>query len=237
MGIALPLFPLGTVLFPGLLLPLRVFEPRYRALVGHLMALPDDGREFGVVAIRAGWEVELTGPGGGADELSAAEDPVLYEVGCTAAVRQINERPDGRVDLVAVGRRRFRVLDVDHDAAPYLIAEVAWLPEVRGDAERAAGLAGDVLMIFQRYLRLLGDADRPDAGDEQLPDDPTVLSHLVAATASLPLDERQRLLAEPDTVSRLRVERSLLRREVALLTRVRAVPVPLAELATPTAPN
>jgi Lon protease-like protein len=236
VGIALPLFPLGSVLFPGLLLPLRVFEPRYRALVGHLMALPDDGREFGVVAIRSGWEVERSGPGG-SDELSASERPVLYDIGCTAAVRQINERPDGRVDLVAVGRRRFRVLSVDHGAAPYLIADVAWLPDVPGDADRARRLARDVLVVFQRYLRLLGSGEDHEAVDDQLPDDPTVLSHLVAATASLPVEERQRLLAEPDTVSRLLAERSLLRREVALLTRVRAVPVPLTDLATPTAPN
>jgi hypothetical protein len=64
-----------------------------------------------------------------------------------------------------------------------------------------------------------------------------VLSHLVAATASLTLEDRQRLLAEPDTVSRLRAERQLLRREAVLLQRVRAVPVPLADLAVPASPN
>ncbi len=70
-----------------------------------------------------------------------------------------------------------------------------------------------------------------------MPDDPTVLSHLVAATATLTLEERQRLLAEPDTVSRLRAERAMLRRESALLQQVRAVPAPLSDLATPASPN
>ena len=72
---------------------------------------------------------------------------------------------------------------------------------------------------------------------EQLPDDPNVLSHLIAATASLTLDDRQQLLALPDTVSRLKAERSMLNREVALLDQIQAVPATLAELSTPSAPN
>ena len=93
MTSALPLFPLGTVLFPGLVLPLHVFEERYRSLVRDLMALPTGSpREFGVVAIRRGWEVDSGSP------------ITLYDVGCTAAVREITEHEDGKFDLVTVGR-------------------------------------------------------------------------------------------------------------------------------------
>ncbi len=229
----LPLFPLGTVLFPGLVLPLHVFEPRYQKLVHDLSAVPEGvAKEFGVVAIRRGWEV---GVPDGAASITPGDALTLYEVGCTAEVRQITELPDGRFDLMTVGRRRFRLVSIAAGAAPYLTGEVEWLPEEPGDAERAEDLAAGVLAAFQRYLRLLRRMDG-DSG-EQLPDDPTVLSHLVAATATLTIEERQRLLAEPDTVSRLRAERAMLRRESALLQHLRAVPAPLSDLATPASPN
>ena len=229
----LPLFPLGTVLFPGLVLPLHVFEPRYRTLVHDLSALPADvAREFGVVAIRRGWEV---GAPDSDASVTAGESLTLYEIGCTAEVRQITQLEGGRFDLVTVGRRRFRLLGVEPTTTPYLTGQVEWLPEEPGDAERAEELAAAVLAAFQRYLKVIR-RDEADSG-EQLPGDPTVLSHLVAATASLTLEDRQRLLAEPDTVSRLRAERALLRREAALLRKVRAVPATLPDLGMTASPN
>jgi Lon protease-like protein len=227
----LPLFPLGAVLFPGLVQPLHVFEERYRALVRHLTELPDGTpREFGVVAIRRGWEVDVH-PGGPRDDDSAAL--TLHEIGCTALIRQVTEHPDGRFDLVTVGHRRFTIDEIDTTSRPYLVAQVTWLDEPIGEPGAADRLTPGVLELFQRYLQLI----RPDQSGEQLPDDPTVLSHLVAATAALSLSDRQALLAAPDTATRLRDERVLLAREVILLRRVRAVPVPLAELAVATSPN
>jgi uncharacterized protein len=222
----LPLFPLGTVLFPGLVLPLHVFEERYRALVRHLVDQPDGTpREFGVVAIQRGWEVE--------DQGGASAALTLHEVGCSAQIRQVTEHPDGRFDLVTVGHRRFRIVKVDPRSEPYLTATVEWLDEPDGRPGEADALTPAVLDLFQRYLRLV----RPDEEGEQVPEDPTVLSHLIAATTALSLADRQALLASPDTASRLRAERALLGREVALLRRVRAVPVPLGELAVATSPN
>jgi Lon protease-like protein len=230
----LPLFPLGTVLFPGLVLPLHIFEERYRELVRHLVGLPDGTpREFGVVAISSGSEVQpASGPPGGPPARAAV---TLHEVGCTAELRQVTELPDGRFDLVTVGRRRFRIAEVDERSAPYLTAEVEWLPEPEGQEEVADLLAPRVLAMFRQYLGLI----RADPGDvaEQLPDEPTVLSHLVAATAALTVEDRQHLLAAPDTAGRLRAELRLLSREAALLRQVRAVPVPLAEFAVPASPN
>jgi uncharacterized protein len=80
MGELIPLFPLGTPLFPGVVLPLQIFEPRYRRLMRDLLALPEAGdrRFFGVVAIRQGWEVEQIAP---------AE--ALYDIGCTARVQAV----------------------------------------------------------------------------------------------------------------------------------------------------
>jgi uncharacterized protein len=221
---SLPLFPLGTVLFPGLVLPLHVFEERYRALVRYLIGLPDGTpREFGVVAIQRGWEV---------DQHTGAS-LTLHEIGCSAQVRQVTEHPDGRFDLTTVGHRRFAIRGISAEHQPYLVADVDWLDDDRGRPGEADQLMPAVLDLFQRYLQLV----RPAQLGEQVPDDPTVLSHLIAATAALPLAERQSLLAAPDTVARLRAERSLLGREVALLRRVRAVPVPLSELAVANSPN
>ncbi|HET8682258.1 MAG TPA: LON peptidase substrate-binding domain-containing protein [Micromonosporaceae bacterium] len=231
MARGLPLFPLGTVLFPGLVLPLHIFEERYRALVRDLTALPEGlPREFGVVAIRQGWEVEQQSPAGPARATLA-----LYEIGCTAELRRVTSHPDGRFDIVVVGRRRFRIADVSSTTAPYLVAEVDFLPEPAGEPGLAERLAPRLLASFRRYLELV----RPSspAGSEQLPEDPRVLSHLVAATAMLTLADRQRLLATADTAARLRAELALLSREAALLRRVRAVPVPLSELAVPSSPN
>jgi Lon protease-like protein len=230
MSPRLPVFPLGTVLFPGLVLPLHIFEERYRELVRHLVAQPEDTpREFGVVAIRRGWE-------------AASTDVSLHDVGCTAELRQVTELDDGRFDIVTVGRRRFRLTGVDAESRPYLTGEVEWLPEPSGQEDLAELLAPRVLAVFRRYLRLMRTgADGADGADvdlaEQLPEDPTVLSHLVAATAALTVEDRQLLLAADDTAIRLRKELRLLSREAALLGRVRAVPVPLSELAVPVSAN
>ncbi|GIJ58393.1 LON peptidase substrate-binding domain-containing protein [Virgisporangium aurantiacum] len=232
MTARLPLFPLGTVLFPGLVLPLHIFEPRYRSLVRDLIDLPaDQTREFGVVAIKSGWEVQSTGPGG----LTAGGSLTLYEVGCTAEVRTVTEHPDGRFDLVTVGRRRFRTKQLVDDPAPYLVADVELLSEPTGDEQLAERLSTTVLDLFQRYITMMRQ-QTPEVG-EQLPDRPGVLSYLVAASAVLPLEDRQRLLAADDTVRRLRAERTLLRREVTLLNRLRAVPAPLGDLTSPASPN
>ncbi|PTA45318.1 LON peptidase substrate-binding domain-containing protein [Micromonospora sp. RP3T] len=234
MSARLPVFPLGTVLFPGLVLPLHIFEERYRALVRHLVGLPEgEPREFGVVAIQAGWEVAPAGPPGRSG--LAGGEITLHEVGCTAELRQVTELADGGFDIVTVGRRRFRVAEIDDDAEPYLTAEVEWLPEPAGPDEVADVLAARVISVFRHYLGLI----RPDQEEisEQLPEDPTVLSHLVAATAALTVADRQRLLAIDDTPGRLRAELRLLNRESALLRQVRAVPVPLSELAGLPAPN
>ncbi|WP_409333212.1 LON peptidase substrate-binding domain-containing protein [Trujillonella humicola] len=142
MGQVIPLFPLGTPLFPGVVLPLHVFEPRYRRLMRDLLVQRAEQRApgfFGVVAIRQGWEVEQVAP---------AE--ALYDIGCTARLQSVRPLSDGGFAIVTVGGDRFRLLDVlVADDPPYLQAEVEWLAEeeaaeeAAGDADGLVGLPGD----------------------------------------------------------------------------------------------
>ena len=214
MSLRLPLFPLGTVLFPGLVLPLHVFEERYRLLVRELLELPEDQRRFGVVAIRSGREV-------GSDGVRA-----LYDVGCVAHLRSAEAHPDGRFDLVSTGTARFRLQSLDEHAQPYLVGDIEVLADRIGPAPEAPLLDRAVRAAFATYLSALSIASGETIEPPDLPDDPLVLGYLVAATTALDLDERQRLLAEPDGVARLRTELSLLRREATLLERLSAAPAP-----------
>jgi uncharacterized protein len=215
---SLPLFPLGhTVLFPGVVLPLHVFEERYRELVRTLVELPEGTpRRFGVVAIRQGWEV-------GEDAVSA-----LHDVGCAAELRRVSRYPDGRYDIVSVGADRFRLRSVDRTARPYLVGSVEWLPAE--PASDATGLARSVGTLFAEYAAAAAGLQGEPAEPAELPDDPTELSYLVAAGAVLTLEDRQALLEAATTQARLRAELRLLKRETTMVRRLRALPVPIAEL-------
>jgi hypothetical protein len=205
----LPLFPLNAVLVPGLVLPLHVFEPRYRVLVQALMALPEGAtRHFGVIAMRSGHEVA------GADQ----GDPALYEVGCTAELREVTPYADGRFDIVSVGETRFRLLELDDTAAtPYQTGVVELLPEQDGPGDLVR-LSEHGIRLFTRYREALG------VELSELPDDPQVISYLLAAAVVLELPERQTLLEIATTADRLRAEFELLRRERAMVSAFRALP-------------
>ena len=207
-----PLFPLGTVLYPGLLLPLHIFEDRYRQLVQDLLDEPEP-RQFGVIAIRKGRET-------GIDGISA-----LYDVGCTATFRRVAEHEDGRYDLVTVGSQRFRLASLD-DSQPYLTGEVDLLGEETGEESAAALAARSVQAAFRRYIEALGIRESVQVNVPELPDEPVGLSYLVASSMILELPARQALLAEPDALHRLISERAMLTREVTLLRSLTATPAP-----------
>jgi uncharacterized protein len=208
----LPLFPLGTVLYPGLLLPLNIFEERYRELVRDLLDGPEP-RRFGVIAIRKGRET-------GVDGISA-----LYQIGCTATLREVAEQEDGRYHLVTVGTQRFRLVALDN-SRPYLQGEVDLIEEEVGD-EAAAGLAVQAVQRgFHGYVEALASRESVEVTVPELPDEPLLLSYLVAASMILDLSVRQDLLAEPDAERRLGAERALLARETTMLRSLTATPAP-----------
>jgi uncharacterized protein len=212
MSETLPLFPLGTVLYPGLLLPLNIFEERYRQLVRDLLDGPEP-RRFGVIAIRKGRET-------GVDGISA-----LYQVGCTATLREVAEQEDGRYLLVTVGTQRFRLVSLD-DSQPYLQGEVDLIEDEVGD-EAAAGLAVPAVQrAFRGYVEALASRESVEVTVPELPDEPLLLSYLVAASMILDLSVRQDLLAEPDAERRLGAERTLLTRETTMLRSLTATPAP-----------
>jgi len=208
----LPLFPLGTVLYPGLVLPLNIFEERYRQLVRDLLDGPEP-RRFGVIAIREGRET-------GIDGVSA-----LYDVGCLATVRDVTELPDGRYELVTVGADRFRLHGLDQ-SRPYLRGEVELLDEPVGDETEINVAVAAVQRGFRGYLDTLEAKGSARISVPELPDEPILLSYLVAASVIIDLPERQGLLAQPNALRRLRSERVLLARETALLRSLGSTPAP-----------
>jgi len=212
MSETVPLFPLGTVLFPGLLLPLHIFEDRYRRLVRDLAAQPEP-RQFGVIAIRQGRET-------GVDGIQA-----LHEIGCIASLRQVKPLEDGRYDVVTVGTQRFRLAGLD-DSKPYLQGQVDLLTEETGDEAAAAQAARVVRDGFRAYLSALAGRGVTHISAPELPEDPVTLSYLVAASMIIDLGDRQALLAEPDALHRLTAERTLLSRELTMLRTLTATPAP-----------
>jgi hypothetical protein len=212
MSEMLPLFPLGAVLYPGMLLPLHIFEERYRQLVRDLLDGPEP-RRFGVIAIRKGRET-------GAEGVQS-----LYEFGCTATLRRVEEHEDGRFDLVTVGTQRFRLLALDQ-TLPYLQGEIEMLADEVVDQAAAAPVVRAVQVAFRGYLDALTEWGGATVRVEYLPAEPVLLSFLVAAAVVIDLPERQALLDEPDALRRLAAERDMLSRETAMLRTTTSRPAP-----------
>lgn len=219
MAETVPVFPLGTVLMPGAMLPLHIFEPRYRQLTIDLVtgAVPD--KEFGVVAVREGWTPDDDGING------------LHTIGCTAELRDARRLPDGRFDIVTRGARRFRLLDLDSESKPYLQGSVEFLPDgaADGGAELTSMLVAGARDAHRRYCRTAWKTDDWSEPDADIP--ASELPGLLAADCLLPLGDRQRLLELISPTERLRMVRLLLVRETGLLTQLRAVPAPMTTYA------
>jgi Lon protease-like protein len=187
MAKPMPMFPLGTVLFPHATLPLHLFEERYRALAE--TCLRGDGR-FGVVLIERGFEV------GGGDQ--------RFGVGTVARIVEAAQTPDGRYLLATVGTERFRVRKwLDDD--PFPRAEIDTIGEPKRAGDGAVARRDEVQRLLGRVLAMsaeLGDRAAP-VGSAQLDDDPVRASYEAAARAPIgPLDA-QRLLELDDPAERL----------------------------------
>jgi Lon protease-like protein len=180
----LPLFPLRTVLFPGQALPLHIFEPRYRQMIADCL---ETDRVFGVALIQEG--AEVGGP------------VVPYSVGTTAMIQDVEHLPDGRMNLLTVGRERFRIQDLDADAEPYLIGYVVPWPWDDSSPPETA-LSARVRRRLQQYVDLLARASETDVALDQLPQHPSVLAALAAVVLQIPAEQKQTLL-ETSSVSDL----------------------------------
>jgi Lon protease-like protein len=240
----IPLFPLHTVLCPGIVLPLHIFEERYRAMTRHCL---ETGDPFGVVLIRDGREVGTKGVA------------TLAGVGAFAEIREAGRYADGRFDLLAAATGRFAIESVDAQREPYLVASVTPLDDEVGDDRIAERLAATAIRRFVRDLELMRardgetteeldirveidgpdtddedaggsgaavgplesllEADPPSRGDLGIPDDPTVLSYLLSGIVQVELPRRQALLEAETTVERLEGLVALLERELLLLSR------------------
>jgi Lon protease-like protein len=189
----LPLFPLNTVLFPGQLLPLHIFEPRYRQMIGECI---QHGQPFGVVLIRSG------------DEVGETAEPV--EVGTTAQIVQVDSVADGRMNILCVGKARFRIAQL-LDVKPYLSGQVElwpWEPYDAGSVDIQR-----VRRQLDRYLHILAETT-DNKLDLPLPDEPATLANIAASVLQVEMSEKLRLLTTP-SISALLIEvADLLQREL-----------------------
>lgn len=212
MHTQLPIFPLNTVVFPGVSMPLHVFEDRYRALVHHLLTISDKSqRLFGIVAIREGYEVGTHGV------------QSVHRVGCVVQMTSVEPSPDGRFDIEVVGRQRMRLDGLD-TSGPYLVGDVETVEEARESGPQALEEAERTRSTFEEYRRRLSELRGNGVLDGDLPRDPEYLSYGLAATCLLTLQQRQSLLETSSSTERLRMLRQLLAEEMRAMTAIPSLP-------------
>jgi uncharacterized protein len=261
----LPIFPLDTVLLPGAPLPLHIFELRYRALVADVWGARTPGGDqpgFGIVALNTvGTGSDVRGPGRpqrltAAPEVAHATAPAegsnsddhdeptieeqpdgteLASVGTVATIIEMEPYDDGRCDLLTIGSRRFRLLEIDATSKPYLQAQVEWLPEEVGPVSEP--LAEAARVRCGRYLAALAELAGRELPPIEFAADAVELSYQVAGRMRLANGERQTLLEALTAAERLGGALRLLRREIVLLGRTRSVPVSPGLLQVESRPN
>lgn len=208
----LPIFPLNAVVFPGVTVPLHVFEDRYRALVHHLLTIPDKPqRLFGVVAIREGYEVGSHGA------------QSVHRVGCVVQMTSVEPYQDGRFDIEVVGRRRLRLDRLD-TSGTFLRGDVESVVEPTDRSPATAQEAARTVETFEEYRRRLSELRGDVVLDGELPKDAEYLSYVLAATCLLTLQERQALLEAAAAVDRLIMLRHALREEMRAMRALPSLP-------------
>ncbi len=210
-----PLFPLNTVMFPGVVTPLHIFEERYRTLVRDLLTIEAVfDRVIGVIAIREGYEVGEHGM------------QSVHRVGTLVQLTEVEAYDDGRFDIEVIGRQRLRVIDSDN-SGPYLLGDVELLPDT--DEPGAAADAEATLATFERYRQFLSELRGGPVLAGEMPSDPAYLSYALASTCLLTLPQRQALLEADTAVDRLAKLRRTLHDEMRAM---RALPsLPATEVA------
>lgn len=183
----LPLFPLPLVMLPNELLPLHIFEDRYRQM---LKDVEDQGKFFGVI---------LYEPHEAFDER-----PALGTVGCLAEIRESETHEDGRSNILTLGIVRFRLIDYIDTAEPYLVGDVAFFEDDSDDDESLNPLADKVFSLFERMAKA---AFKMSGNRGHLPEiqrtDPEALSFLITAAFNFENDKKYGLLKTTSTIERL----------------------------------
>ena len=184
----LPLFPLNSVLFPGATLPLHIFEERYKLMIGRCL---QSDSPFGVLLIRSG------------NEVGEATEP--FEVGTTARIVRAQHLDEGRMNLVCLGERRFRLLRKLRDT-PYLVGEVEPLDSTDIEGEDVAELAETVAALFAEYYRIYLAVSNQWARQIGMPGGAAELADFVGSRLAVSLWTKQRLLEELSVRRRLDME-------------------------------
>ncbi len=203
------MFPLSSVVFPGMSVPLHVFEDRYRMLVNHLLTVDDPAdRVFGTVAIREGYEVGDHGA------------QSVYRMGCILQLTEVERNGDGSFDIVAVARERMMLEEMQRgvDFPQGVVARVPE-PEVEVPAELLERARATFTAFRVAMIELQGD---PFGGS--LPRDPGYLAWTLSALTPLPLAERQSLLEATDSTERLRLVTKLLTEELRAINVIPSLP-------------
>lgn len=181
--ISLPLFPLNVVLFPGMALPLHIFEERYKAMIGECI---DNETVFGIVLIKEGQE--------------AGEPAEPFKIGTSARIVQVERLVEGRLNILTRGEQRFETAEITH-RLPHIVGDVRYLREEPGESlPEVIAEIGDEYATFLRNLAALSGGWTAQA---EVPQDPVLLSFSVASTLDLPRDVRQELLELPTADNRL----------------------------------
>lgn len=196
----LPLFPLNTVLFPGMPLNLHIFEERYKRMIRICL---QTRQPFGVVLIKHGFE---------------SYGPVAkpHYIGCTARILESEPLSDGRMNIVALGQKRFRILSLDYERA-YLVGRVELYPLERSHPEFLEQKGKRLRPMIRRYMQILTEASEANLDPRHLPHDPLVLAYLAAVLLQIPPEQKQKLLTSKHATDLLNDLLVVYRRELALL--------------------
>jgi len=197
---SLPLFPLNTVLFPGMPLRLHIFEPRYLEMVNLCV---DSKEPFGVVLIRKGVEA-----------LGNLAEP--YKIGTTAQIAEVKPVSSDRMNILAIGGKRFKIHSIDREK-PYLVGEVSEFPLEKDDLSQSEKLSDELLPWIETYLDLLSELRETDFDLSMVPKTPMLTAYLASVLLQVPLLEKQELLASGRMTEMLTNLHRMYRREVALL--------------------
>jgi Lon protease-like protein len=196
----LPLFPLHTVLFPGMALPLHIFESRYKQLIKFCL---DKDKPFGIVLIRHGSEA-----------LGPLPEPHL--IGCTARILDVQSLEEGRMKITTIGEGRFLINSIDFEL-PYLVAQAEHHPFEESNPPALETAAGRISPKVQKYIQLLNEIEEVKIDLDSIPDDPISMASFAATLLQMPPDEKQVLLESRSILDVINSTDKLYLREIAFL--------------------